>query len=86
MLNFSTFSYAEMMAIIETTGETKSMEKWDLYTKYREKTGKEHIQGTDEPNYRHIIGKMVKGTVNRPLGTSHFKNSFSMENYTNSRQ
>lgn len=25
----------------------------------------------DEPDYRHIIGKMVKGTVDRPLGTSH---------------
>lgn len=25
----------------------------------------------DEPNYSHIIGKNVKGTVDRPLGTSH---------------
>lgn len=25
----------------------------------------------DEPDYSHIIGKMVKGTVDRPLGTSH---------------
>lgn len=26
---------------------------------------------TDEPDYSHIIGKMVKGTVDRPAGTSH---------------
>lgn len=25
------------------------MEKWDLYTKYREKTGKEHIRGEKIP-------------------------------------
>ena len=25
------------------------MEKWDLYTKYREKTGKEHIRGEEIP-------------------------------------
>lgn len=25
------------------------MEKWDLYTKYREKTGKEHIRGDELP-------------------------------------
>lgn len=25
----------------------------------------------DEPDYSHIIGKIVRGTVDRPLGTSH---------------
>lgn len=28
----------------------------------------------DEPDYSEIIGKMVKGTVDRPLGTSHPRN------------
>ena len=27
--------------------------------------------GTDEPDYRYIIGKMVKGRIDRPLGSSH---------------
>lgn len=48
------------------------MEKWDLYTKYREKTGREHIRGeNDEPDYSHIIGKTVCGIIDRPLGTCH---------------
>lgn len=32
------------------------MEKWDLYTKYREKTGKEHIRGEKIPEgYFHLV-------------------------------
>lgn len=31
------------------------MEKWDLYTKYREKTGKEHIRGEKIPEEK-ILG------------------------------
>lgn len=30
-------------------GDDIDMEKWDLYTKYREKTGKEHIRGEKLP-------------------------------------
>lgn len=29
------------------------------------------VMEADEPDYSHIIGKMVGGTVDRPLGTSH---------------
>ncbi len=32
------------------------MEKWDLYTKYREKTGKEHIRGEKIPDgFYHLV-------------------------------
>ena len=32
------------------------MEKWDLYTKYREKTGKEHIRGEKIPEgFYHLV-------------------------------
>lgn len=32
------------------------MEVWDLYTKYREKTGKEHIRGVQIPQgYYHLV-------------------------------
>lgn len=32
------------------------MEKWDLYTKYREKTGKEHIRGEEIPEgFYHLV-------------------------------
>ena len=32
------------------------MEKWDLYTKYREKTGKEHIRGQMIPEgFYHLV-------------------------------
>ena len=27
----------------------KNMEKWDLYTKYKEKTGREHVRGEKIP-------------------------------------
>ena len=34
----------------------KNMEKWDLYTKYREKTGKEHIRGEKIPKgFYHLV-------------------------------
>ncbi len=29
------------------------------------------VMEADEPDYSHIIGKMVSGTVDRPLGTAH---------------
>lgn len=29
------------------------------------------VMEADEPDYSHIIGKMVSGTVDRPLGTTH---------------
>ena len=32
------------------------MEKWDLYTKYRENTGKEHIRGEAIPDgFYHLV-------------------------------
>jgi len=32
------------------------MEKWDLYTKYREKTGREHIRGKEVPDgFYHLV-------------------------------
>lgn len=32
------------------------MEIWDLYTKYREKTGKEHVRGKQIPDgYYHLV-------------------------------
>ncbi|MCI8671919.1 MAG: NUDIX domain-containing protein [Lachnospiraceae bacterium] len=34
---------------VETKGKKQLTEKWDLYTKYREKTGKEHIRGEKIP-------------------------------------
>lgn len=54
------------------------MEKRDLYTKYREKTGKKCSRGElrlqdSEPDYNDIIGRTVKGVVDRPLGTVHPK-------------
>lgn len=34
----------------------ENMEKWDLYTKYREKTGKEHIRGEKLPEgFYHLV-------------------------------
>ena len=34
----------------------KQMEKWDLYTKYREKTGREHIRGEEIPDgFYHLV-------------------------------
>lgn len=34
----------------------KNMEKWDLYTKYKEKTGKEHIRGERIPDgFYHLV-------------------------------
>ena len=33
------------------------------------------VMGADEPDYSHIIGKMVSGTVDRPLGTTHPRHS-----------
>lgn len=34
----------------------KSMEKWDLYTKYREKTGREHVRGEKIPEgFYHLV-------------------------------
>ena len=33
------------------------MEKWDLYTKYREKTGKEHVRGEELPDGLYQIGR-----------------------------
>ena len=36
--------------------EEPVMEKWDLYTKYREKTGKEHIRGEELPEgFYHLV-------------------------------
>lgn len=33
------------------------------------------VMEADEPDYSHIIGKMVDGTVDRPLGTAHPRHS-----------
>ena len=34
----------------------KNMEKWDLYTKYREKTGREHVRGDKIPEgFYHLV-------------------------------
>lgn len=34
------------------------MEKWDLYTKYREKTGREHIRGEKIPEgFYHLVAE-----------------------------
>lgn len=34
----------------------KNMEKWDLYTKYREKTGREHVRGEKIPEgFYHLV-------------------------------
>ncbi len=33
------------------------------------------VMEADEPDYSYIIGKMVDGTVDRPLGTAHPRHS-----------
>ncbi|MBQ9855502.1 MAG: NUDIX domain-containing protein, partial [Clostridia bacterium] len=34
----------------------KNMEKWDLYTKYKEKTGREHVRGEKIPEgFYHLV-------------------------------
>jgi len=40
------------------------MEKWDLYTKYREKTGKEHIRGNELPDgcYHLVVHVWIKNS------------------------
>lgn len=45
------------------------MEKWDLYTKYREKTGREHVRGRELPDglYHLVVHVWIKNSKGKYL-------------------
>lgn len=75
------FDYDGELRLEEATTDEVAACKWMTVSEIRKLYEEKKLVQTldyffcaveaDEPDYSHIIGKIVKGTVDRPLGTSH---------------
>ncbi len=78
------FDYDGELRLEEATTDEVAACKWMTISEIRKLYEEKKLVQTldyffcaveaDEPDYSHIIGKTVKGTVDRPLGTSHPRN------------